>query len=85
MGDISNQPSTESNFKVGFGDFDLVRKQEDIHDYPECTSLDTIAVTAQPKLKGHDLTRPVVPSISVGTTFEIKKVDEYMQCLSVSV
>ena len=71
--------------KVGFGDYDLVRRQEDVHDYPSDTKPETIAVTAQPKLKGQHLTRPVVPSISVATTFEINKVDEYMQCLSVSL
>ncbi|XP_072024651.1 L-methionine gamma-lyase-like [Amphiura filiformis] len=77
-----SKATTQSHFKVGFGDFDLVRRQEDVHDYLEGTTLETLAVTAQPKLKGHHLTRPVVPSISVGTTFEINKVDEYMQCLS---
>ncbi|XP_033110024.1 L-methionine gamma-lyase-like [Anneissia japonica] len=57
------------------------RTVENTHKYDAHTKLETIAVTSQCKLQGKDLVSPVVPSISLASTFKINKVDEYEKCL----
>ncbi|XP_038068882.1 probable cystathionine gamma-synthase isoform X2 [Patiria miniata] len=58
-----------------------LRRDEEMHRFDSETSLETKAVCSQSKLKGLELTTPLVPSISVASTFSINKVDEYMECL----
>ena len=55
------------------------RTLEDTREYSKGVSMETIAVTAQTKLRGGESIRPVVPSISVATTFEFDKVDDYLK------
>ncbi|XP_071958490.1 L-methionine gamma-lyase-like isoform X2 [Antedon mediterranea] len=56
------------------------RKLENTHEYDADTKLDTIAVTAQCKLGDQNLASPVVPSISLSSTFRINNVGEYKKC-----
>ncbi|XP_072169308.1 L-methionine gamma-lyase-like [Diadema setosum] len=82
MADAAIKPKSRvrTTFTVGRdGDIDLSRTLEDTRDYPPGVTMETVAVTAQTKLRGSETTRPVVPSISVATTFEMDKVDDYMQ------
>ncbi|XP_022082396.1 uncharacterized protein LOC110974817 [Acanthaster planci] len=58
-----------------------LRRDEEIHQFDSKTSLETRAVCSLPRLKGRELTTPLVPSISVASTFRINKVDEFMDCL----
>ncbi|XP_038066821.1 L-methionine gamma-lyase-like [Patiria miniata] len=58
-----------------------LRRDEEMRSFDSETRLETKAVCSQSKLKGLELTTPLVPSISVATTFSISKVDEVVECL----
>ncbi|XP_033632576.1 L-methionine gamma-lyase-like [Asterias rubens] len=60
---------------------EALRRATETHHFDPETSLETKAVCAQPELKGQGLTFPVVPSISVASTYRINRVDEYNDCL----
>lgn len=74
------KPRVSTTFSVGLdGKLDMRRNFEDTRDYPEGVTKETLAVTAQTQLRGTDTNRPVVPSISIATTFEVKDLDDYMK------
>ena len=63
-----------------------LRQNQEMHrPFDPETSLETRAVCSQSKIKGLQLTSPLVPSISLASTFRINRVDEYMKCLKVSI
>lgn len=80
------KPRVPTTFSVGLdGKLDMRRNFEDTRDYPEGVTKETLAVTAQTKLRGTVTNKPVVPSISIATTFEIKDLDDYMKYIRVGL
>ncbi|XP_072028402.1 L-methionine gamma-lyase-like [Amphiura filiformis] len=59
-----------------------IRQQEDEREFLEGTSLDTLAVSAKPKLKGPGIGTPIVPSISVSAMHRYKTIDDFVRSLS---
>ncbi|XP_071494068.1 L-methionine gamma-lyase-like [Diadema antillarum] len=78
MAEESTKPKSRitSNFKVNhLGDRDFSRVLEEWHDYPPEVTPDTVAVTAHTKLS--DLTHPLVPSISLASTYRLGKAEKF--------
>ncbi|XP_072024652.1 L-methionine gamma-lyase-like [Amphiura filiformis] len=59
------------------------RRQEDERIFREGTSLDTLAVSSKPKLKGKEgqLGTPIIPSISVSAVHRFNEVDDFSKSL----
>ena len=80
------KPRVSTTFSVGLdGKLDMRRNFEDTRDYPEGVTKETLAVTAQTQLRGTDTNKPIVPSISIATTFEVKDLDDYMKYIRVGL
>lgn len=83
MGDDTKKLRVNTTLNVD--DSKFTRKMEEIRDYRDDVSMDTVAVSCQPRLMGQEYCLPVVPSISVSSTFQFKKAELYSECLAVSV
>ncbi|XP_071493241.1 L-methionine gamma-lyase-like [Diadema antillarum] len=78
MAEKSTKPKSRitSNFKVNhLGDRDFSRVLEEWHDYPPEVTSDTVAVTAH--TRPSDLTHPLVPSVSLSSTYILEKAERY--------
>ena len=87
MGD-SETPTGPSSFQDAGGvkvPSQELRRNQEMHPFDPETSLETRAVCSQSKIKGLQLTSPLVPSISLASTFRINKIEEYTKCLKVSI
>ncbi|XP_011682587.2 uncharacterized protein LOC587761 [Strongylocentrotus purpuratus] len=82
MSDEKNtRPRIDSHFKVALDDAErCIRRLEDVKDYDDDVSQDTLAVTAKTKLRMPTLTTPIVPSISLSSSYELRgKVEDYQE------
>ena len=80
MSDEKNtRPRIDSHFKVALDDAErCIRRLEDVKDYDDDVSQDTLAVTAKTKLRMPTLTTPIVPSISLSSSYELHgKVEDF--------
>ena len=59
-----------------------LREQENERVVPEGVRFDTLAVSSKPKLK--PLGHPLVPSISVSSTYRLNQVDDFSEAFTVS-
>lgn len=80
MGDDAKKLRVNTTLNVD--DSRFTRKMEEIRDYRDDVSMDTVAVSCQPRLMGQEYCFPVVPSISVSSTFQFKKAELYSECLA---
>ena len=61
-----------------------LRRHQEVHDFDPRTRLETLAVCSLTKVKGHDFATPLVPSISVASTYGLRRIDEIQACVKVS-
>ncbi|XP_041457252.1 L-methionine gamma-lyase-like [Lytechinus variegatus] len=75
------RPRVDSHFKVKLDDAEnRIRRLEDVKDYDDGVTKDTLAVTAKTKLRLPTATTPIVPSLSWSSSYELHgKVEDYQQ------